>query len=437
MASQSAPVVTSPGIYPAPPGVVPNFTNPHVRTGGHIVLSSVFLPLSTLVLALRLYTKIHVMRAFGWDDIMILCAWLCTVPVCAIYVRGLQIGFGAHIWNLTIYHAEEVTKIFLASSILSVLANGLPKLAILAFYLRINPAKSFRYTSYAAILLNAVYILIFICLLLFPCNPVKKVWDPTVPGKCIKSNGIFIAGPIGNTILDLIVLGIPIRMIIKLQVNLRTKIVLAGILFISSCTIIISAVRIWSTFKLQGNPDLLWESVTSSALGVAEINLSLICGSILVLRPFCRRHLPFLLGSSKTHGTPGHDGLNFDGPSGPRSKRGYHAKVSSGGGPSGSGASTARKSGKRGIWNSLGGTLVTKGDDEDLESLSTELAAVGGGAGNPHGARAVKGGYAVSGGGVGSGGSGNASSSGSVVQDPFPAAAKGHGILQTRTVDVR
>lgn len=80
---------------------------------------------------------------------------------------------------------------------------------------------------------------------------------------------------------------------------------------------------------------------------------------------------------------------------------------------------------------------MTKGDDEDLESLSTELAAVGGGAGNPHGARAVKGGYAVSGGGVGSGGSGNASSSGSVVQDPFPAAAKGHGILQTRTVDVR
>lgn len=110
MASQSAPVVTPPEIYPASPGVVPNFTNPHVRTGGHIVVSSGFLPLSTLLLALRLYTKIHVMRAFGWDDITILCAWLCAVPVCATYLRGLQIGFGAHIWNLTICHAEEVTK---------------------------------------------------------------------------------------------------------------------------------------------------------------------------------------------------------------------------------------------------------------------------------------------------------------------------------------
>ncbi|CAO1604632.1 hypothetical protein XANCAGTX0491_008176 [Xanthoria calcicola] len=136
-------------------------------------------------------------------------------------------------------------------------------------------------------------------------------------------------------------------MIVKLQVNLRTKTLLGGILFISSCTIIISAVRIWSTFKLQGNPDLLWESVTSSALGMAEINLSVICGSILVLRP---RHLPFLLGSSKTHGTPGHDGLNFDGPSGPRSKRGYHAKVSSGGGPSGRGVSTARKFSANGVF---------------------------------------------------------------------------------------
>ncbi|KAL8638243.1 MAG: hypothetical protein Q9226_009008, partial [Calogaya cf. arnoldii] len=325
--------------------------------------------------------------------------------------------------------------IFVANGILSVLANGLPKIAILAFYLRLNPARNFRYTTYAAILLNAVYILIFVCLLLFPCRPVRKVWVATTPGKCISSTIIYIAGPIGNTILDLIVLIIPILIIVKLQVNLRTKILLGGITFISSCTIIISAVRIWSTFKLQGTIDNTWETVTSSAPGITEINLSIICGSALVLRPFCRRHLPFLLGSSKTHETSGNDALNFDGSSGPRSKRGYHAKVSSGGGTSG----TAKRSGKRSIWNSLGGTLVMKDGDKDLENLSTELAAVGG-TNNKYGASAVNGDYAAGGGGLGSGGSGDASSSGSVVQDPYPAptrAAKGPGILQTRTVEVR
>ena len=70
------------------------------------------------------------------------------------------------------------------------------------------------------------------------------------------------------------------------------------------------------------------------SLCLLEHSLDIICVCVMELRPFCRRHLPFLLGSKgsrRTGDSPGASGsLNFDGPSGPNSKSAYRTKVSSG-----------------------------------------------------------------------------------------------------------
>ena len=102
----------------------------------------------------------------------------------------------------------------------------------------------------------------------------------------------------------------------------------------------------------------------------------IVCGSVLVLRPFCRRYLPFMLGSDRikaSHETLGVGGglfmngkgtPNYDGPMGPRSKSQYRTKVS--GGKSGG-------SSKRGLWGIGFGSTTLMEDDDDLESLSAEL----------------------------------------------------------------
>ncbi|KAL9002159.1 MAG: hypothetical protein Q9188_004893 [Gyalolechia gomerana] len=106
---------------------------------------------------------------------------------------------------------------------------------------------------------------------------------------------------------------------------------------------------------------------------IVELNMTVFCACIMVLRPFCRRHLPFLLRGRNSGPadvkTPDADAiLQFDGPSGPRSKSNYATKVSAS-------SRAPKKPGKRNLWPGLGSTLV-KEDDDDMESLSQELSVI-------------------------------------------------------------
>lgn len=56
------------GAFPAPPGVTPNFKNPDYFSGGIVPISAVFLTLSTLSVAARLYTKLKIIKVFGLED---------------------------------------------------------------------------------------------------------------------------------------------------------------------------------------------------------------------------------------------------------------------------------------------------------------------------------------------------------------------------------
>lgn len=55
-------------LVPPPPGVTANFVNPE-QGGKHVVvLGLVGIPISTLFLAMRLYTKARINRSFGSED---------------------------------------------------------------------------------------------------------------------------------------------------------------------------------------------------------------------------------------------------------------------------------------------------------------------------------------------------------------------------------
>lgn len=53
------------GVFPPPAGIIPSLKNPDFISGGIIPISVVFLTLSSLFLALRIYTRV---RAFYAED---------------------------------------------------------------------------------------------------------------------------------------------------------------------------------------------------------------------------------------------------------------------------------------------------------------------------------------------------------------------------------
>ncbi|KAI4169520.1 MAG: hypothetical protein LQ343_005660 [Gyalolechia ehrenbergii] len=232
---------------------------------------------------------------------------------------------------------------------------------------------SFRYSTLAVLFVTVGYLISFFLVTVFQCNPPKKFWDPLVPGKCINSNAFYLAVPIVNMLIDISTLLLPIPMVVNLHVNMRTKLVLGGIFAVSGCTVVISAVRVWTIQKIIGSTDRTWNAYTSTCVMIVGLNMTVFCACIMVLRPFCRRLLPFLLCGRNSGPAddriPDADAiLKFDGPSGPRSKSKYATQVSAG-------SRAPKKLGKRNLWPGLGSTLV-KEDDDDMESLSQELSVI-------------------------------------------------------------
>lgn len=108
--SDTAPVVP-PGIFPPPPGVTANFVNPPQHTNGLVPLIGVFLTLSTIFLALRLYTKAFLLRILGWEDVAIVVAWMADIVFMAFYIRGIQLNASSHIWNFTMATFPEYARV--------------------------------------------------------------------------------------------------------------------------------------------------------------------------------------------------------------------------------------------------------------------------------------------------------------------------------------
>lgn len=62
-----APLDRLPGLKP-PPGVTPNFVNPDNYQGSIIAIIVICLTPATIVTAVRVYTKLVIIKSFGLED---------------------------------------------------------------------------------------------------------------------------------------------------------------------------------------------------------------------------------------------------------------------------------------------------------------------------------------------------------------------------------
>jgi hypothetical protein len=68
------------------------------------------------------------------------------------------------------------------------------------------------------------YNIVLMCLLLFPCMPVKRTWDISITeGSCIDRTPVFMATAVLNMATDILLLVLPVPMIMKLQMPRAQK----------------------------------------------------------------------------------------------------------------------------------------------------------------------------------------------------------------------
>lgn len=105
----------------------PNYVNPERRGPAATIIVSVLLALVTLILVVRIYTRVRISRGFGLDDVLIIFAYVWfpladtillsepqltskQIPTAAFavlsFVAMWKFGWGTHVWDVPI----ELTK---------------------------------------------------------------------------------------------------------------------------------------------------------------------------------------------------------------------------------------------------------------------------------------------------------------------------------------
>ena len=106
------------------------------------------------------------------------------------------------------------------------------------------------------------------------CSPRRKLWDPTIHGHCISSNGFGVSSGALNVISDFSILLLPLPLIWRLQMPINKKISVTVVFGFGLFGCIISVLRlIYSVdllHEISGTPTF---QVTEDKIGLLRYEL--------------------------------------------------------------------------------------------------------------------------------------------------------------------
>ncbi|PYH47458.1 uncharacterized protein BP01DRAFT_414345 [Aspergillus saccharolyticus JOP 1030-1] len=243
-----------------------------------ILTQTVCLTVSTCCVGTRLYSKISITQAPGWEDCM----------YCPFAVRH---GNDIHQWEVAASDLKVFSKLANASQILYGPLIYVTKLSILLLYLRLF-APSKRNTPFwlvqMLIWMNFLFYLADTIVKVCECRPRSKIWDQAIPGQCISINIPILVTSIVNVVSDFMMLLLPNVCVWRLQMTWRTKMGLSAVfaagIFACICRVMRLMVSVHNRTTLDRThdwfPEFLWTT--------AEITSGIVASCLPALPSFFR-----------------------------------------------------------------------------------------------------------------------------------------------------
>ncbi|KAK0657981.1 hypothetical protein B0T16DRAFT_402843 [Cercophora newfieldiana] len=254
-----------------------------------IGVSVAFVAASTILVALRLYTRCFVVRAPGLDDLTITIAQVLSIGVSIVTILQAKYALGRHVWMVSPEDNISQLKCLLAAMLIYNLAQIVTKMSFLFQYRRIFDSGGGRTRRVC------LYLLVFLALwgiaqsvlVAFVCVP-TSLFIPSQAPICIDSLTIFYLTSIMNIITDFIIFTVPLPAIRSLHLPPKQKILVTSIFCLGFFTCIISIVRLFTLRAAAATTDPTWDNVSSAWWSVVELNCGIMCASLPPLRALLR-----------------------------------------------------------------------------------------------------------------------------------------------------
>ncbi|KAI1130898.1 hypothetical protein F5Y10DRAFT_234615 [Nemania abortiva] len=270
--------------------------------------------LSLVFCSLRIYIKWKYRGQLWYDDYTLIASTLFLVINAALIERIIVLGYGSHIELILATSPGNIRKIVTDLQIISGVVRFSTNVARVSFaitLLRLSSVKQKQIVWFAIITLLAVttpaIILPFVS-----CRPYAKIFDPSVPGTCIKrgvSVGYFIFEGAYTALIDFLLVALPWKILAKLQIRRVEKLGACLAMSLGLLSGVITIVRVVYTLEIT-DPDWTYTTKDLTIWNIAEPASVIIAASLPNLRVFIVRNTASLKaslrgGSSARMGTRG------------------------------------------------------------------------------------------------------------------------------------
>ncbi|KAH8161846.1 hypothetical protein CIB48_g6407 [Xylaria polymorpha] len=224
---------------PPPGNMTSNFDNPPSIAIRAIVPIALFLSIMIVIVAMRMYSRLWIVKRAGLDDWTALFAGVFSASLASVALYQLSQGwFGPHTWNirLIVFLSPTYNRLIFLLSFFLPAASLLVKVSILLFIQRIFPRNVSPKTAYAAwagVVINIIAYSTLIIYIGVMCGP-RPGDGGRLPAACTPKNrkDSGIASAVINASLDLYVLAIAVPPILGLKMARKKKIGIITVLCI-------------------------------------------------------------------------------------------------------------------------------------------------------------------------------------------------------------
>ncbi|KAH1406794.1 hypothetical protein KXW28_000309 [Aspergillus fumigatus] len=273
------------------------------RSASIFIVTLVFLGLSFIAVCLRCFVRLKLVKAFGWDDTIMVAAMALNILFALCGITGSLYGMGRKL-----EHVEQFsTALFWwwLGQTSYVVTCVVAKLSIAVALLRLTVTKMHTMLLWTVIGVTIVVGLVFWFVLTLQCKPVSYFWNrlsPGAKGTCLDVDtiiGIAYLYSVTATLCDFVLGLLPISLVWKLQMTRKTKIALAVILSLGCIASAAVIVRI-PYLHYYKDDEFLYATTDISIWSNVEASLGIMAGSLVTLRPLFRWFRGTSYGRSKT-----------------------------------------------------------------------------------------------------------------------------------------